>query len=228
MTLLRVDRSPVRLFLFGLAGLLLMVGAIDVMWGHWVSTPPDTNNGDITSKGRNQQRSDYAWGMFLLVGGTGLFGYSVTSLIRRSPVLVLREDGAVISVGAPGEEPVFVPWNSIESVSSAAEKDPNGGPDRDVLVIGLADPVGLPAEPWGGSWNGDRLSIDAVGWDKPIEDVVIHAGIALERSRQAHSAEDEAAEIQALEPGSGEDDASAVDRTEPGYVDADDEETPDG
>ena len=57
MRLLRVDRSPVRLFLFGLVGLFLMIGAVDVMWGHWVATPPDTYNEEITSKGRNQRRA---------------------------------------------------------------------------------------------------------------------------------------------------------------------------
>ena len=68
MRLLRVDRSPVRLFLFGLVGLFLMLGAVDVMWGHWVATPPDTYNEEITQKGRNQRRADYVWGAFLLAG----------------------------------------------------------------------------------------------------------------------------------------------------------------
>lgn len=182
MTLLRVDRSPIHLFLFGLVGLLLMLGAIDIMWGHWLSTPPDTYNDEITSKGRNQRRADYAWGAFFLVGGGGLFGYAVTSLIRRSPVLVLREDGVVLTVGAPGEEPVFVPWSAIDSISSAAIPDPDGGYDRDVLVIDVIDPAGLPAEPWGAQWEGNRLVVDADAWETPISEVVIHAEIAMEHA----------------------------------------------
>lgn len=181
MRLLRVDRSPLQLFLFGLVGLFLMLGAVDVMWAHWVSTPPDTYNEEITSKGRNQRRADYVWGVFLLAGGAGVFGYSVTALIRRAPALVVREDGLVLAVGAPGEEPVFVPWSLISFVSSAAEKNPNGGYDRDVLVIDIVDPAGLPADPWGASWSGNRLVVDASGWDRPIGEVVIHAGIALDR-----------------------------------------------
>ncbi len=160
-----------------------MLGAVDVMWGHWVSTPPDTNNDEITSKGRSQRRSDYVWGAFMLAGGVGLFGYAVTSLIRRSPVLVLREDGIVIAVGMPGDEPVFVSWEAVDGVYCAAEKDPDGGPSRDVLVIDFIDSQGLPSEPWGASWDGNRLQVDATGWEKPIGEVVIHAGIALE---QAH------------------------------------------
>jgi len=182
MRLLRVDRSPVRLFLFGLVGLFLMLGAVDVMWGHWVSTPPDTYNEDITTKGRSQRRADYVWGVFLLAGGAGLFGYAVTALIRRTPALVVREDGLVLTIGAPGEDPVFVPWTDIAFVSSAAEKDPDGGYDRDVLMIDVIDPAGLPADPWGASWDGNRLIVDTGGWDVPIDEVVIHSGIALERA----------------------------------------------
>ncbi len=190
MSLLRVDRSPIRLFLFGLVGLFLMLAAVDVMWGHWVSTPPDTYNDEITSKGRNQRRSDYVWGAFMLVGGGGLFGYAVTSLIRRTPVLVLREEGVVVAVGAPGDEPVFVSWNAIDGIYCAAGKDPDGGPSRDVLVIDFSDPEGLPSAPWGASWVGNRLQIDAIGWDMPVGEIVIHAGIALE---QAHRISAEAA-----------------------------------
>jgi hypothetical protein len=181
MRLLRVERSPVRLFLFGLVGLFLMLGAIDVMWGHWVATPPDTFNEEITQKGRNQRRADYVWGALLLAGGAGLFGFALTALIRRTPTLVVRDDGLSLTLGSPGEEPVFVPWSAISFVSSAAEKNPNGGYDRDVLVVDIIDPAGLPAEPWGASWKGNRLVIDAGGWDKPIDEVVIHAGIALDR-----------------------------------------------
>ena len=181
MRLLRVDRSPVRLFLFGLVGLFLMVGAVDVMWGHWVATPPDTYNEEITSKGRNQRRADYVWGAFLLAGGAGIFGFAVTALIRRTPALVVRDDGLALVIGSPGEEPAFVPWSNISAVTSAAERNPNGGYDRDVLVVDVIDPAGLPTEPWGASWAGNRLIVDASGWDKPIGEVVIHAGIALDR-----------------------------------------------
>ena len=182
MKLFTVERSPVQLFLFGLVGLLLMLGAVDVMWGHWVSTPPDTYNESITSKGRNQRRADYVWGAFLLAGGAGLFGYAVTSLVRRTPVVVVRDDGMVLAVAAPGEDPIFVPWSAISAVSSAAEPDPDGGADRDVLAIDFIDPAGLPTEPWGASWHGNRLVIDATAWENPLGEVVIHAGIAMDRA----------------------------------------------
>lgn len=192
VNLLRVDRSPVRLFLFGLVGLFLMLGAVDVMWGHWVSTPPDTHSDAITSKGTNQRRADYVWGAFMLAGGVGLFGYAVGSLIRRSPVLVLREDGALIAVGPPGDEPVFVSWSSVDGVYCAAEKDPDGGVSRDVLVIDFVDPQGLPSEPWGATWDGNRLQIDAAGWEKPMAEIAIHANIALDQASRLTPEREEA------------------------------------
>ncbi|MEN8233444.1 MAG: hypothetical protein ABFR89_00795 [Actinomycetota bacterium] len=189
MTLLRVDRSPVRLFLFGLAGLLLMLGAVDVMWGHWLSTPPDTYNEEISSKGRNQRRSDYVWGTFMLAGGGVLFGYAVTTLIRRKPVLVLREEGIDLALGSPFEEPVFAPWGSIDFVSCAADADPDGGDARDVLFIDFNDPGELPADSWGAEWRGNRLVIDAVGWERPVEEVVLHASTALEHAHRPRQEE---------------------------------------
>ncbi|MEN8113637.1 MAG: hypothetical protein ABFS21_04565 [Actinomycetota bacterium] len=184
MTLLRVDRSPVRLFLFGLAGLLLMLAAVDVMWGHWISTAPDIYNDAITSKGMNQRRSDYVWGMFMLAGGGALFGYAVTTLIRRKPVLVLSEGGIDLALGSPFDEPVFVSWEAIDFVSCAADTDPDGGSVRDVLFVDFNDRDGLPSDPWGAEWRGDRLVIDAVGWERPIEEVVLHASTALEHARR--------------------------------------------
>lgn len=232
MTHLRVDRSPVRLFLLGLVGLLLMIGAVDVMWGHWLSTPPDTYNDEITSKGRNQRRADYAWGAFMILGGAGLFGYAVTTLIRRSPVLVLREDGVVLAVGPPGEESVFVPWSAISAVSSAAVPDPDGGNDRDVLVVDVTDPAGLPAEPWGAVWEGDRLVIAADGWETPIGEVVIHAEIAMEHAHHfpqsvlAPPAPPAQVALEAAVPGAVETDEATPDPAEVDPVKVDPAEAP--
>ena len=157
MRLLRVDRSPVRLFLFGLVGLFLMLGAVDVMWGHWVATPPDTFNEEITSKGRNQRRADYVWGAFLLAGGAGIFVFSVTALIRRSPALLVQDNSLAVAMGSPGHEPVFIPWSSISFVSSGAQKNPNGGYDRDVLVVDVDVVVDL----MGGSDGPAKAAVEA-------------------------------------------------------------------
>lgn len=166
-----------------------MLAAIDVMWGHWLSTPPDIYNDTITSKGQNQRRSDYVWGTFMLVGGGALFGYAVTTLIRRKPVLVVREDGMELALGSLVDDPVFVPWEAIDFVSCAADADPDGGAARDVLFIDFNDLGDLPFDPWGAEWRGNRLVVDAVGWERPIEEVVLHAATALEHARRVSEEE---------------------------------------
>lgn len=184
MKLLAVHRSPVRLFLFGLVGLVLMVTATDVMWLHRVSTPPEMHDGALTTTGKNQQRADYLWGIPMLFGGTALFGYAMFSLLRREPVLVVRDDGVELQLGAPGEEPAFVPWEAVADVYSAADPDPDGGPPFDVVVFDLLEPGRLAGEPWDAEWDGSRLKVNATSWDRRPQDVVMHARVAMEAARR--------------------------------------------
>jgi hypothetical protein len=89
-----------------------------------------------------------------------------------------------MGIGPPGDEEVFASWDSINTVQCAAEPDPDGGSARDVLIVSFVDSAGLPAEPWGAAWQGNRLLIDAEGWDTPIEEVSIHAETAIEHARR--------------------------------------------
>ena len=191
MKLLTVHRSPVRLFLFGIVGLLLMVSAMDVMWLHRVSTPPEANDGVLTTTGQNQRRADYLWGIPMLLGGTALFGYAMFSLIRREPVLVLRDDGVDFQLRAPGEDLLFVPWDAIDDVYSAADPDPDEGPPVDVVVFDLNRPELLPEEPWDAEWDGSRLKVNAASWERRPEIVVVHARVAMDASRRDRRIQEE-------------------------------------
>lgn len=184
MKLVDVHRSPIRLFLFGLVGLLLILAAVDVMWAHRVSTPPEVVDGALTTTGANQQRADYLWGVPMMVTGIGMFGYAIYSLIRRDPVLVIQDDGVEFQVGAPGGDPAFVPWESIEDVYTAADPDPDGGRSTDVVVFEFSETAALPAEPWDAEWDGSRLRVNATSWERSPEDLVVHARVALEAARR--------------------------------------------
>ncbi len=184
MKLLTVHRSPIRLFLIGMVGLVLLLTAIDVMWLHRVSTPPETHNEALTTTGSNQQRADYLWGIPMLFGGTALFGYAMFSLLRRDPVLVVRDDGVEIQLGKPGEKPTFVPWDAIDDVYTATDPDPDEGSPHAVVVFDVARPELLPDEPWDAEWDGTRLKVNAGSWERRPEDAVMHARVALEASRR--------------------------------------------
>ena len=184
MKLLEVHRSPVRLFLFGIVGLLLVLTAVDVIWVHRVSSPPETTNDVLTTRGANQRRADFLWGVPMAVAGAGLFGYAFYSLVRRDPVLVVREDGVEFLMGKPGDEPAFVPWESIASVYMAKDPDPDDGQPSDAVVFDLIDTGALPAQPWDAEWDGSRLKVNAGSWEQNPEDVVVHASVALQASRR--------------------------------------------
>lgn len=179
MTLLRVERSSWRQFLVGLVGLILIVTAFDVLWGHWISTPPHTDEqGAITTKGKAQRRADIIWGGVLLVGGGALFGGAVVGLVRRRPVLVVEEEGLDLYVTGPTTS-AYLPWADVRSVRSSAADDPDGGRPVRVLCIEVTERGELPADPWGAEWDDDVLTIDATGWSVPLEEVVVHADLAL-------------------------------------------------
>jgi len=179
----RVDISPVRQFLMGLVGLVLIVAAVDIMWGHWLSTPPDANEDVVTSKGRSQQRADIVWGGAFLIGGTTLFGVAVVSLVRRRPVLLIRDDGIEVYVSGPTTSN-FVSWDDVRSLRSSLERDEDASRPRDVLVVDVTARGHLPEDPWGAEWHGTELRIDAGSWQPDVAEVVVHAQLALEEFRR--------------------------------------------
>lgn len=187
--LVEVHRSPVRFFLFGIVGLILVLAAVDVMWVHRVSTPPETSDDVLTTRGANQQRADYLWGIPMIVTGAGMFGYSFYSLVKRDPVLVVRDDGVEFWVDKPGREPAFVPWGSIANVYTALDPDPDDGQATTAVVFDLIDTDALPDEPWDAEWDGSRLKVNAGSWEQRPEEVVVHAMVALEASRRQEPVE---------------------------------------
>lgn len=189
MKLLEVHRSPVRFLLFGLVGLVLVLTAVDVMWVHRVSSPPETNNDALTTRGANQQRADYLWGVPMILAGAGMFGYAFYSLVRRDPVLVVRDDGVDFLLGKPSDEPSFVPWEAIADVYTALDPDPDGGQGTAAVVFDFIDTEYLPAQPWDAEWDGSRLRVNAGSWEQRPEDVVVHARVALAASRRQQQGE---------------------------------------
>lgn len=189
MRLLTVERSAWRQFLIGLVGLVLIVTAYDVLWGHWLSTPPDTNTeGVITTKGEAQRRADRIWGATLFVGGGALLGGALVGLVRRRPVLVIEEDGLDLFISGP-KASAYLPWADVRTVRSSAADDHDGGRPIRVLRVDVSDRGELPEDPWGAEWDGEVLSIDATGWSVPLEEVVVHADLALvDYRREADSA----------------------------------------
>jgi hypothetical protein len=175
------ERNPLRSLLLGLAGLLLIIAAIEVLWVHRVSLDPERDsNGNLTTRGLAQLRADIVWGgSFLVVGGT-MFAVALYALFDGRPVAELSEEGMSLRVGGP-RTPVFVPWEEVLSVRSGRDFEEGSTRPIPVLMVGVDHPERFPSELWGAEWDGDVLKVDAAGWTPSPEFVAAEADLELQR-----------------------------------------------
>ena len=176
MTSFRVDRSPIRQFLFGIAGLVLIIAAVDIIWAHKLSEPPATENDVVTSRGQVDQRHDLMWGsLFLLVGG-GTALASAIGLLRNRPMLEIDDSGVSIRLlGA--SDMMYIPFHRIMTVRSATEDNPDAAIRPRQLLIEVDEPGRFPEHLWGAEWQGNLLRIDTDGWSETAEEIAVRLGI---------------------------------------------------
>lgn len=169
---MRVYRSPLKLFVFGIVGVVLIAAAADVMFGHWVSTPPDSNEGVLTTRGQAQQRGDLLWGGVMLVSGVLLFGGSVTDLVRNRAAVVVSDDGLRLT-GVPDNR--LIPWGSVGAISSGTIRDPYDGSIREQLIVALDPGAGTVVRPSGLTREAETVYVDAHDWSVRVTDVALAA-----------------------------------------------------
>lgn len=233
-TLVTVRRAPVRTVLVLLAGLLLLLAAYDIVWGHVVSGPPSreevseeqagqqtdvaTVQPPLTTKGESERRTDLLWGTVFTLAGAFAVGGALLSLLRRPVLVEVTDDALRLRINGPGGLVDF-PWEHVSWVHSGVSDDDEATPAR-VLLVHVDNPGDYTPYPWGAVWDGGTLMMDADSWQMPPEDVVNHARIALDAHRREAALAAEAAEADASEP----DDDTSLD--EPGrQVDDDAVET---
>lgn len=202
MLLFRVHRSIARHLLFALAGLFLLIAAIDVMWVHRVSGPPEVNEEtqQLTTRGLSQQRTDFMWGTFFLVSAGVLGGMAGIGLVTRRPVLEMDRDSIRLRVVGPRDF-LEIPWDNVRWVHSGADGDDELVPTR-VLLVNLFDASSYPTELWGAQWDGQTVMVDADSWDSTPEDIVTHAQRALDAWRRDHEGEEDAGEAPPMDEAS--------------------------
>ncbi len=180
---MRVYRSPLRLFAFGLIGIALILASIDIMFGHWLSTPPETSGDVLTTRGQAQQRGDIVWGAALVGVGTLLVGGAVVELVRRHPVVEVSQAGLMVAIGTH-ESDVVIPWDHVRGVGSDVITDRYDGSRREVLLVDVVDRAGIPDQPIGAAWRGTELVVDGNDWSRQVTDVALSAQGALGHHRR--------------------------------------------
>ena len=171
-----------RQFMFGIVGLILLLAAIDIIWAHKLSEPPDADaTGVLSSRGQIDRRHDLMWGsLFLLVGG-GTTLVAISGLIRRRPMLELDEHGVSLRLlGA--NEMIHVPYHRILWARSGTDDSPESAIQPRQLLIAVDEPERFPDQLWGAEWRGAVLRVDTDGWTETAEEIAIRIGIEKARS----------------------------------------------
>lgn len=182
MSYFQVTKSPYRQFLIGLAGIILVLAALDVLWLHKLSSPPlEDDSGVVTTKGDAWRRTDLIWGSVFLLSGSALFAVAAAGLASGRPVVELGDDGVRLRLAGPTKT-VTIPWDEVVG-SRVILVDGDGVQPRPVLSIAVVDPTRYPYELWGAEWVDGRLHVDADGWSDPPEDVAVRIELGREQWR---------------------------------------------
>ena len=184
MVRFRVHRSPLRQFLAGLVGLLLLVAAYEIIFQHKVTLEPLTDdNGSLTVRGGKQRNQDLIIGTAFFLAGGGLVAVALGGLINPRPVLVVDDRELQLRIAGP-QRMLSVAWDDVLEVRSGREPG-DAHRSRPVFLLLLRDPDIWPDQFWGARRDGSWLIVDAESWTRPPDEVVVHARLALESSQRA-------------------------------------------
>ncbi len=109
---------------------------------------------------------DLAWAWVFLIVGGAMTVWALKELIAPRRVLQGDARGIGLAVGGPFASPIRLPWSDLLGADSGTADD--GAGTYPVLVLRLADPEKLPANPWGARWGEHGTLVMAAGeWDVP-------------------------------------------------------------
>jgi hypothetical protein len=177
-------RSTVRQLMLAAAGIVLLVAALDIVSLHKLSDPPTTDdNGNLTSKGQTERRTDIVWGSLFVVAGGVMLVVGLGGLVGGRAVIELTDDAMRLRVAGPMTM-LDIPWQDITAVRAGRDYDDGGRVPVPLLLVDVVDPEGFPEELWGAVWEGNTLEVDADGWDVTVDDVVIRSELILDTKQK--------------------------------------------
>lgn len=148
------------------------IGSREIMTG-----PERDANGNYTLRGQTERRQDLVLGIPFVVAGAVLGGAALVGSRRRTPVAAVGETGLELWIRGPRRDPHTFSWADVRRVQTGW--DEHCGERVRVLVVELAPSALVPDELWGCRSEGDRLLVDASGWNPAPVIVADYAAFAL-------------------------------------------------
>jgi hypothetical protein len=164
-----VRRSALRMWLLALGGIPLLIISLDVLTERritrWLT--------DLMFRPEDVQIYEprdviFAWVMF----GFGAFFvlWGLKELFVPTKVVECTDDGLHLRVNGPFRPPSVIAWENIRDVGGADIEDE--GDTVPLFVVGVFAREGLPDNPWGARWVGERdLGVLAEDWAEDPQDV---------------------------------------------------------
>ncbi|MDF1597846.1 MAG: hypothetical protein P1T08_17335 [Acidimicrobiia bacterium] len=156
MTTVRVGRSPIRMWLFALAGVPFVVVGADFLARrrilNWLVTLVYEDRTPDAFEAR-----DTLWAILFLLFGLVLVVVGLKELLRPRPTLIADEATTRWALRGPFRSLVEIPWEMITGWSAVVVDD--AGTAVPALVLELTDRVGLPGNPWAARWQGEATLI---------------------------------------------------------------------
>lgn len=157
-----VRRSALRMWLLAMAGIPLLVIALDVITNRRITDrlrellfrPNDT---------QLLEPRDVIWAWAMLAFAVFLIVWGLKELFVPTRIIEAKPEGLMVRVGGPLRRPVILPWRRIIDVDTTTIEDE----ERKVplFLVEVDDPGLLPANPWGARWVSDKeLGILTEDW----------------------------------------------------------------
>lgn len=159
-----IRRSAMRMWMLALAGVPLVVVAVDVLTRRRLT---DALRAVLFRPDDTQifEPRDVIWAWVMLVCGLILVVFGLKELMFPTTVVEANTLGLRLKLSGPLRPATVVPWSAVDDVGSGSVAD--DGDRLPVMWIRLFEPGLIPDQPWGARWiDENTVALLASDWDR--------------------------------------------------------------